>query len=88
MEEVGKGAIRGQIYAHLYGGLGNQLFQAGFAHIIQTLSGAELNLIVEGFKNDGLRQYLLSSFPRLRAKIVPLADAEGASVIDERNVRT
>ena len=63
----------GHIYVYLYGGLGNQLFQAAFASLIQAKSGGQLSFIVENFKNDGLRNYLLSQFPRLRASVVPMA---------------
>ena len=78
----------GHIYVYVYGGLGNQLFQAAFASVVRAKSGCSLSFIVENFKNDGLRSYLLASFPRLRASVVPMEDAFGASVINESDVRS
>ena len=77
----------GHIYVYLYGGLGNQLFQAAFASVVRQKSGCAISFIVDNFKNDNLRNYLLSAFPRLRASVVPMEDAVGAVVINEKDVR-
>ena len=78
----------GRIYVYVYGGLGNQLFQAAFASVIRARSGCAIDFIVDSFKNDGLRSFLLNQFPRLRAGIAPMGDAYGATVINEADVRS
>ena len=78
----------GRIYVYVYGGLGNQLFQAAFASVIRARSGASIDFIVDSFKNDGLRSFLLNQFPHLRGGIAPMGDAYGAVVINEADVRS
>ena len=75
------------LYLHVYGGLGNQLFQAAFAMVMSEALGAELNILTVSYRDDELRPFLLHMFPGIRARIVPGVDAIGASVIEERMVR-
>ena len=78
---------KADIYMYIYGGLGNQLFQAAFAIALRNEINANINLIVSSYRDDDIRSYLLWMFPGLRATIVPIADAIGAAVINEREVR-
>jgi len=79
-------AARRQVYMHVYGGLGNQLFQAAFAIALSEFLSAEINLVLREMNADPLRDYLLHAFPALRARVVPMADAAGAPFIDERQL--
>ena len=75
------------IYLHVYGGLGNQLFQAAFALVIAEALGADINILTVSYRDDNLRPFLLHMFPGIRARIVPAADALGSSVIEENMIR-
>lgn len=79
-------SARRHIYMHVYGGLGNQLFQAAFAIALSEFLSAEINLVLREMNADPLRDYLLHAFPALRARVVPMSDAVGAPVIDERQL--
>ena len=76
-----------QIYLYIYGGLGNQLFQAAFALMMAEALEAEINILTVSYRDDELRPFLLHLFPGIRARIVPAADALGAPMIEEQMVR-
>ena len=83
---IGQGDPR-HIYLHVYGGLGNQLFQAAFAMVMRDILAAELNILTVSYREDELRPFLLHMFPGIRARIIPPADALGSAVIEERMIR-
>jgi len=80
-------AYKRQLYIYMYGGLGNQLFQAAFALALGEALKADVALIACSYKDDELRSFLLNSFPAVRLKVVPIEDAIGATVIHERDCR-
>ncbi|HIJ38240.1 MAG TPA: alpha-1,2-fucosyltransferase [Rhodospirillaceae bacterium] len=75
------------IFIYLYGGLGNQLFQAAFALALEERLNAEVKFIVDSYKDEGPHGLMLPCFPTLRPRIVPLSDALGAPMINENAVR-
>ena len=72
-----------QVYVNIYGGLGNQLFQAAVGYIVAALAGAQLNFITDNFKDEELRRFLLPAFPYLRGRVVPSEDVQGIAMIHE-----
>ena len=76
------------LYIHIYGGLGNQLFQAAFAIMIREAFGGELNLLTVSYRDDDLRSFLLHMFPGIRARIAPAADAIGSAMVQENALRS
>lgn len=82
-----KRVINKNIYVVIFGGLGNQLFQAAFGYVISHLSGADLNFIVDDYKGTSLSPYRLASFPNIRARVVPMEDVDGSVTIHEQEAR-
>ena len=81
-----RGDVR-NIYLHVYGGLGNQLFQVAFAIVMRDALGADLNILTISYREDNFRPFLLHMFPGIRARISPPADALGSTVVHEEIIR-
>ncbi len=81
------GRNRPRLFMYMYGGLGNQLFQAAFAIVLREALDADLALIAASYKDDDLRSFMLVAFPALRFTLVPIDDAVGAMAIHERDCR-
>jgi hypothetical protein len=73
-----------EVFVGLFGGLGNQMFQAAFAIALERRFGAEVRLLADRGSVDAFgRRYLLGRFPLVDERVIGSDAAEGVLAYGE-----
>jgi hypothetical protein len=76
-----------KVFISVFGGLGNQLFQAAFGVAVEARFGVEVRYLADPTATDIFgRGYMLDHFPALAGKIGTVAEAEGLPVYGDQGV--
>jgi len=76
-----------KVFISVFGGLGNQLFQAAFGTAVEARFGVEVRYLADPTATDIYgRRYLLDRFPALAGKLSPAAAAEGLPAYGDQGV--
>ena len=76
-----------RVFIAVFGGLGNQLFQAAFGIAVEARFGAEVRYLADPTATDGFgRRYMLDRFPALAGKTASAAETEGLPTYGDQGV--
>lgn len=76
-----------RVFVNVFGGLGNQLFQAAFGVAVEARFGVQVRYLADPAATDIYgRRYLLNYFPALIGKLSPASEAEGLPIFGDAGV--
>jgi hypothetical protein len=79
--------LRPALYVSIMGGIGNQLFQAGFALALADALGCAPRFVADSFAGDPYRRsFQLDIFPALRGKLVGSDALAGGVLLKEEQI--